>query len=284
MTSFHLLFTLLLVPLLSSTSRVILVIGADDYNGFVYAGCSQPRYDAGSAYEYSVDSVLTSLTNAADFTSYANFSSPSPPLVSGLLQCRSDLPLSACDSCVRSALSQLSTLCPFAAGAAVQLRACFIRYGNDSFLGKPDNTLLYKKCSADQGSGGGGGPDGSVSFIGMRDAAVGSLVGGAYRVGGAGYVQAMSQCVGDLSAKACSDCVSTAAGQLKAACSSSASGEVYLGKCYARYWSYNGGYSPSHVGHGDQAGKTLAIIIGLMAGVALIIVFLSFIRRAGNGK
>ncbi|OAY79303.1 hypothetical protein ACMD2_00024, partial [Ananas comosus] len=32
----------------------------------------------------------------------------------------------------------------------------------------------------------------------------------------------------------------------------------------------------------DEAGKTLAIIIGLMAAVALIIVFLSFIRRAGN--
>lgn len=34
----------------------------------------------------------------------------------------------------------------------------------------------------------------------------------------------------------------------------------------------------------DEAGKTLAIIIGLMAAVALIIVFLSFIRRAGNGE
>lgn len=36
----------------------------------------------------------------------------------------------------------------------------------------------------------------------------------------------------------------------------------------------------------DEAGKTLAIIIGLLAGVALIILFLSFLRKvfeAGKG-
>ena len=34
----------------------------------------------------------------------------------------------------------------------------------------------------------------------------------------------------------------------------------------------------------DEAGKTLAIIIGLMAAVALIIIFASFLRKAGNSK
>jgi hypothetical protein len=31
----------------------------------------------------------------------------------------------------------------------------------------------------------------------------------------------------------------------------------------------------------DESGKTLAIIIGLVAAVAIVIVFLSFLRRAG---
>jgi hypothetical protein len=95
---------------------------------------------------------------------------------------------------------------------------------------------------------------------------------------------------------------------------------VYLGKCYARFWSNAGtgdnngggisgggggiggggngisggggavgggnGYAYGFVPHTysdhDESGKTLAIIIGLVAAVALVIVFLSFVRRAGG--
>nr|CAD1826743.1 unnamed protein product [Ananas comosus var. bracteatus] len=246
-----LLFSFLIIPSASA---------GDDYTAFVYAGCSQPQYAADTAYAYSADSVLTTLANAAAFGPYANSTSGA---VSGVLQCRADLPLAVCAACVRSALSELSTLCPSAAAAA-------------------DTTLLYKKCGAPAP------PANSADFLGMRDASLGALVAaaapGGYRVGGAGYVQAMSQCVGDIGPKQCTDCVAAAVTQLKSWCDGANAGEAYLGKCYARFWS-NGGtvYSPAHEDH-DEAGKTLAIIIGLMAAVALIIVFLSFIRRAGNGK
>lgn len=164
----------------------------EDFNGFVYAGCSQPHYDPGSSYESSVNSVLTSLTNAAGSTTYTNITSPDSTFVCGLFQCRSDLPVSYCDSCIHDAVSRLSTLCPLAAGAGVQLRSCFLRYGNDSFLGKPDNNVLYKDCGAPPPNGG----YNDAELPGMRDTALGALVaaaappsGGAYRIGGAGYVQ-----------------------------------------------------------------------------------------------
>lgn len=128
----------------------------------------------------------------------------------------------------------------------------------------------------------------------------------------------MSQCVGDLGAKACTDCVSAASSQLKAGCGYASAGEVYLGKCYARFWSNAGGGSgnggvpavgggagtgssngvggvgganngyayggfvPNTYGQHDESGKTLAIIIGLVAAVAIVIVLLSFVRRAGG--
>lgn len=292
--------------------------GADDYTAFVYAGCSQARYDAGSQYAADVDTVLSSLTNSAGYTAYANYTSPSAATgLVGVYQCRSDLPAAICGSCVRSAVSKLSSLCNSAAGAAVQLRACFVRYGNDSFLGRQDTTVLFKKC---------GGDGGDTGVVAMRDAALGALVAaaapadeGSYRAGAAGYVQAMSQCVGDLGAKACSDCVSAAASQLKAGCGYASAGEVYLGKCYARFWSNAGtgasngggisgggsvggggngisggggagagnGYAYGFVPHTygdvhDESGKTIAIIIGLVAAVALVIIFLSFVRRAGG--
>lgn len=243
---------------------------ADDYSAFVYAGCSQGRYDAGSQYAAGVDSVLTSVANSAPYTPYANFTPPSAAdsSVVGLYQCRSDLPASVCSGCVRSAISRLSSLCAWATGGAVQLRACFVRYGNDSFLGKQDTTVLFKKC---------GGTPGDSSGVAMRDSALGALVaaaapaGGGYRAGGSGGVQAMSQCVGDLGAKSCSDCVSAAAGQLKVGCGYATAGEVYLGKCYARFWANGGGgFSNSAGGHGHGFGLVHAFATGFFVSLAYV--------------
>uniref|UniRef100_A0A453RA14 Gnk2-homologous domain-containing protein n=1 Tax=Aegilops tauschii subsp. strangulata TaxID=200361 RepID=A0A453RA14_AEGTS len=225
----------ILISLLAVRAR-----GADDYTAFVYAGCSQARYDAGTQYAADVDAVLSTLTDTAASTPYANYTPPSGAATGlvGLYQCRSDLPAAVCGVCVKASASKLSSLCNSAAGGAVQLRACFVRYGNDSFLGKPDNTVLFKKC---------GGESGDAGVAALRDAALGALqaasspaADGSYRAGAAGYVQAMSQCVGDLGAKACTDCVSVAASQLKAGCGDASAGEVYLGKCYARFWSNAG--------------------------------------------
>ncbi|KAF7085748.1 hypothetical protein CFC21_089144 [Triticum aestivum] len=198
--------------------------------------------------------------------------------VAGLYQCRSDLPASVCTGCVRSAIARLSSLCSWSAGGAVQLRSCFVRYGNDSFVGKPNTAVLFKKCGGSPGDAGG---------AAMRDSALGGLAssvapaGGGYRAGGAGGVQAMSQCVGDLDAKACSDCVSAAAAQLKAGCGYASAGEVYLGKCYARFWSNGGGFvsgASSGNGYGfvpRMHGERLALAVaGFFASLAYFSVLL----------
>uniref|UniRef100_A0A0D9YXX1 Gnk2-homologous domain-containing protein n=1 Tax=Oryza glumipatula TaxID=40148 RepID=A0A0D9YXX1_9ORYZ len=136
----------LLLSLLLARAR-----GDDDYSGFVYAGCSQGRYASGTQYASDVDSVLTSVANSAPYSPYANFTSPTSNSVVGVYQCRSDLPASVCTGCVRSAISRLSSLCAWATGGAVQLRACFVRYGNDTFLGKQDTSVLFKKCGGSPG-------------------------------------------------------------------------------------------------------------------------------------
>lgn len=232
--------------------------GGDDYTAFVYAGCSQGRYDPGSQYAADVDTALSSLANSAGFTAYANYTSPSPSGLEGVYQCRSDLPAAVCGVCVKSAVSKLASLCSAAAGAAVQLRACFARYGNDSFLGKQDTAVLFKKC---------GGTPGDAGGVAMRDSALGALVaaaapaGGGFRTGGSGAVQAMSQCVGDLGAKPCSDCVSAAAAQLKAGCGYATAGEVYLGKCYARFWANGGGGFSSSSSSAGRHGFRLVHVV-----------------------
>ncbi|XP_042399084.1 plasmodesmata-located protein 6-like [Zingiber officinale] len=271
----------------------------DSANAYIYAGCSETRYAPGSPSQINVDSLLSSLVSASSSTPYSNLTSTAASASFpsfGLFQCRGDLQPSNCADCVRSAVSSISSLCPFAAGAAVQLAGCFLRYGNDSFVGEPDTSVLYKKCGA--AGGGGYGPD----QIGIRDAALSALTGGGgnggaggYRVGAAGYVQAVAQCVGDQSASECDDCVAAAVGQLRAACGYAVSGDAYLGKCYARFWyTGNGAYNDDADHHhddpdhhhddddDDETGKTAAIVIGLIAGVALLIMFLTFLRKAGN--
>jgi hypothetical protein len=264
-------FSTAAAKILTFLSLVLLLRTAtcdDDSSAFVYAGCSQGRYESGSRYASGVDSVLTSVANSAPYTPYDNFTAPSDASLVGLYQCRSDLLSSVCTGCVRSAISRLSSLCDWAAGGAVQLRACFVRYGNDSFLGKQDTTVLFKKC---------GGAPGSAGGAAMRDSALGALiaaaapVGGGYRAGGSGSVQAMSQCVGDLGAKACSDCVSAAAAQLKTGCGYASAGEVYLGKCYARFWGNGGGGFSSGVGQRELGlGLVHVFVSGLFASLAYV--------------
>nr|CAD1826543.1 unnamed protein product [Ananas comosus var. bracteatus] len=239
--------------LLSFFTLLSIAIAAADnnnttgYNTFVYSGCSPQHYTSGSSYESYVDSILASISAAAAASSFANFTSPGA--VSGLYKCLADLPATACASCVRSALSQLASLCPSAAGAAVQLRACFLRYGNDSFLGKPDTSLLFKKCGAAIGAGIGGGGDVDAALEAVTEG------GGEYRVGGAGRVQAVAQCVGDLIAEECGECVKAAVEQLESECGAAAEeGEAYLGKCYVRYWSDEEGGGGGGSGGGSGIG------------------------------
>ncbi|XP_042466587.1 plasmodesmata-located protein 6-like [Zingiber officinale] len=278
LTNMSELLLLLLFSSMASSSA-----SSDD--DFVYAGCSQPKYDAASLYQSNLDALFASLANSAAFSSYANFTSAAArgtPAAYGLFQCRGDVAVSECAACVHSCLSQLSALCPSAAGAFVQLRGCYLRYGNDSFLGKPDTSVLYKKC-ASPSAGGGHGDDESGMQLSMRDAALAALQtsrGGSYRVGAAGEVKAVAQCVGDQSANQCDECTAAAVARLREVCGLAGAGDAYLGKCYVRYSSE--GVDTSHDDHGDEAGKTAAIIIGLIAGIALILLFLSFVRKAGN--
>ncbi|CAL1390799.1 unnamed protein product [Linum trigynum] len=252
---------------------------------FVYGGCSRLKFSPGSPYESTLNSLLTSLVSSASFSLYNNFTSTAGPVLYGLYQCRGDLSVTACRTCVAGAVARLAALCPpDSAGAAVQLDGCFVRYDNVSFLGVQDRTVVLKKCGGYDASGG--------ASAARRDAVLDYVAAGggkAYRVGGSGGdVYAVAQCVQDLSGGQCQDCVSAAVGVLKSDCGAAAAwGDAFLGKCYARF--SEGGAHSRAGGHGNnddkddnndvEIEKTLAILIGLIAGVALLIVFLSFLRQ-----
>ncbi|XP_050235077.1 plasmodesmata-located protein 6 [Mercurialis annua] len=248
---------------------------------FIFGGCSQQKYTSGSPYEFNVNSLLTSLVNSATFTTYNNFTVQSPSssqdTIYGLFQCRGDLSNNDCARCVAAAVTQLGSLCLDSNGGALQLDGCFIKYDNVKFLGVEDKTVVLKKCGPSIGY--------NSDALTRRDAVLGYL--GAsdgsykpYRVAGSGDVSGVAQCVQDLSSSECTDCLSEGVDRIKTDCGAAASGDMFLAKCYVRF-SERGVHS--HGGDGnnndDEIEKTLAILIGLIAGVALLIVFLSFLRK-----
>lgn len=199
---------------------------------FVFGGCTQLRYLPNSPYESNLNSLLTSLVNSATYSSYNNFtiqaSSPQDALY-GLYQCRGDLSMPDCATCIARAVTQLGGLCSSTCGGALQLDGCYVKYDNSTFLGVEDKTVVLKKCGPSVGY--------EEEAMARRDAVLAALAGssGAYRVGGAGKVQGVAQCVGDLSAPECGDCVGEAIGRLKSDCGTADYGDMFLGKCYARY-------------------------------------------------
>ncbi|KAB2611929.1 cysteine-rich repeat secretory protein 60 [Pyrus ussuriensis x Pyrus communis] len=255
-------------------------------DSFVFRGCTQEKYSPNSPYESNLNSLLTSLVNSATYSSYNNYTimgSSTQDVVYGLYQCRGDLAMPDCATCVARAVSQVGHLCAYTSGGALQLQGCYIKYDNTTFLGLEDKTVVLKKC----------GPSIGYDADGMsrRDSVLAALVGssGPYRVGGSGDVQGLAQCVGDLSLAECEDCISEAIGRVKSECGGAVYGDMFLAKCYARY-STGGSDVYTKVHHHNKSAsdgeKTFAVIIGLLAGVALLIVFLSFIRKifGGNGK
>ncbi|KAK9120647.1 hypothetical protein Syun_018264 [Stephania yunnanensis] len=191
----------------------------------------------------------------------------------GLYQCRGDLKITDCSACIQSGLSQIGLVCPNSYGGRIQLDGCLIRYENSNFLGKLDTTLVFKKCSQSTSN--------DVEFYRRRDDVLADLQGAAsFRVSSSGLVEGFAQCLGDLNQADCTSCLADAVGKLKYVCGSAAAVDVYLAECYARYWA--AGYYESGGSSEDQIGKTVAIIVGVLAGLAVLVVLLSFLRKVAD--
>ncbi|CAO2834911.1 unnamed protein product [Amaranthus hypochondriacus] len=254
---------------------------------FIYAGCSQEKFQPSSPYENTINSFLTSVVSSSSQTGLYNTftlpnTSPNTPSIYGLYQCRGDLNPSDCSSCIQSAVSQIGLICPYSYGATLQLEGCYVRYERFDFLGKPDNTVMYKRCSRSSSS--------DNEFFRKRDDVLAALEGASngFRVSSSGSVQGFGQCLGDLNPSDCSGCMSEAVKELKTLCGQAAAAHVFLAKCYAEYWEagyYDLSTHNSGPTHDDEVAKTVAIIVGIIGGVAVLIVLLSVCRKpAGSVK
>lgn len=225
---------------------VLVVIGATVAEAatgtFIYAGCSPSKYQPGTPFEGNLNSLLASIANAAPNGGYNSFTAGSNGA---------------------------------AYAASLQLEGCYVRYDSSNFVGQPDNAMVYRKCSTST--------SGDGDFLKNRDAVLAALQGGlanGYKVSSSGNVQGVSQCLGDLAAGDCTTCLAQAVGQLKGTCGTSLAADVYLAQCYVRYWANGFYFRPSQDYSQDDVGRTVAIIVGILAGLAILVVFISFLRKS----
>lgn len=262
---------------------------------FVYAGCSPSRYAPNTAFESNLNSLLASMASTASSgATYSSFTSAGTEAESaaadaasaaayGLYQCRGDLRPGECVSCVRDTVARLGAVCARARAASVQSDGCYVHYGARDSVGRADASVAYHRCSSAGASGDAGG------FLRARDAVLSELQGadataasGGFKASSSGPVQGVAQCLGVVTAGDCTACLSQAAAQLGRTCGAALAADVDMGQCSVRYWT-SGNYLRSPQDHSaDDIGRTLAIAIGIMAGVALLVVFVSFLRKASS--
>ncbi|GJM85671.1 hypothetical protein PR202_ga02144 [Eleusine coracana subsp. coracana] len=244
---------------------VVLALGANAAPGtFVYAGCSPSRYASNTALESNLNSLLASIASSSTFTALlgteatATVTGAAPSSSSaayGMYQCRGDLSAVDCVSCVRDAAARrLGSGCEAnnahaASPSPLQPDAC------PRHVARHDDLVVVV------------GPRRLRRGVPQDGAAVAAASPAGYRkVSDSGEVRGVAQCVGDVAAADCAACLAQAVGQVKGTCGDALAADVYLAQCSVRYWA-NGNYFHSSQGYSeDDVGRTVAIIIGILAG------------------
>ncbi|KAI7726361.1 hypothetical protein M8C21_025951 [Ambrosia artemisiifolia] len=287
---------ILILSICSST------ISSVDLTTFIYKGCANQRFqDPSGISSQNLKSLYQTLITQSSSTNFFNTTTGNtqlPTSITGCFQCRGDLSNSDCNTCVKKIPETINKVCGGDTIAArVQLDGCYLRYEVVGFPPASATDVLFKHCGSGRVSGSGleGALEQVVNGVGNGKGYYGGVVDGVYVIG---------QCEGDLSGSDCVNCVRSAAANVRSACASASSGQIYLQECYVSY-NYNpNGDSGSGSGTGGggggviQAGatetgagdgrhstqKTVAIIIGGLAGLFLGIAFLLVLKSAFKKK
>ncbi|XP_020263455.1 LOW QUALITY PROTEIN: cysteine-rich repeat secretory protein 15-like [Asparagus officinalis] len=254
-------------------------------SSFIYAGCSPSKFELNSLYQSHLNSLLASVAFSASQTSYKDFPDSD---VYGLYQCRNDLSSSDCSACVQSAVGQLSLVCAQSYAASLQLDGCFFGTGNRTSLARKPRHGRFRPEMARATPATG-------EFLRRRDDVLDDLQAArAFRVSGSGRFRATAQCLGDLER-----------GGLRRLSRRGRVGDLRMRRDPRNLFQHKGN---DEVGKGvqmdgieinvpalnlskrrlltrtdytdDDIGKTVAIIVGILAGLAVIVVLLSFLKKA----
>ncbi|GKV04901.1 hypothetical protein SLEP1_g16995 [Rubroshorea leprosula] len=256
------------------------------HTSLVYKNCTTKTFTGGKkSHSQSLSfffQVLTSQSSRHKF--YKTTTGDEDTGISGLFQCRGDLSNNECRDCISKLPEVSNSLCLNAASARIQLHGCYVHYATDEFsdVGSSKHELLHKICGEQKAVFSG--------FEEVRDAAFAAMESGIaggirYFAGDYELMHMAAQCEEDLERCDCGECVNIAVQIAQEECGESLSGEIYLDKCYISYNYYPDGIpgtTNSGSGGGGNTGKSVAIVLGGVAALGLVFLFLLFIRKLGK--
>lgn len=200
--------------------------------------------NGGSQIASNIKALLAELVSKAALNGYiATFSGSGEDKVYGLAQCRGDVSSKECSTCIRDAADQVVQRCPGQVEARIWFDYCFLRYGQDNFVGKVDTSVgifYYNTGNVTD-------PDVFERKLGaLMDAVRSQAVSSANKGLGKGETDlsplvtlyALAQCTRDLPPLSCAQCVAIAVEMFGTICKQRKGCRVLYSSCYVRYELY----------------------------------------------
>ncbi|XP_077211038.1 cysteine-rich receptor-like protein kinase 10 [Tasmannia lanceolata] len=179
----------------------------------IFQDCSNSaNYTNGSQFETNLNLLLSSLTSNVSLDGFYNISTgEDPDLVYGLVQCRGDISITDCRTCLNTSSTAIINRCPNKRDAAVRFDYCLLRYSDRRFFSEVENNLMVLLTNTQNASD----PDLFNFQLGSLLNQLSSTAGSApskFATGNISYanptrIYGLVQCTRDLSDGNCSSCV-----------------------------------------------------------------------------
>lgn len=261
----------------TTTMFVMMIIyattAADTTTNFVFKGCADQNFpNPSDTYIQNLQSLFSTLVSDSSQKTFATATSgDGQNAITGLFQCRGDLSVAQCYSCVSKMPDMSDKLCGKAVAVRVQLNGCYLSYEIIGFKQVSETQALYKNCGSIKASGAGFEEKRDTAFDmvknGLKSSNNGSFYAGTYQ-----QVYVLGQCEGDLASDDCGDCVEAAFQTTKTECADSISGQVYLHKCYISF-----SYYPNGVPNPSSPGKIKRFVLIIYSKVQSFVTFSMFL-------
>ncbi|KAJ4831696.1 hypothetical protein Tsubulata_033179 [Turnera subulata] len=210
----------------------------------LYAACDNSmNFTSGDAYQENLNTTLASLTGNASLTSYyTSTTGQNPDTAYGLIWCPAYISRETCQSCSKTAASNITQLCPNQREAIMCNENCTLRYSDTRFFSVADNVprlCFYNRHNpTDQGH--------FNTQLGnlLRTLSTNAAVSPSRSaVGTVNYtdfatIYGMGECVNDLSESDCFNCLQSIIGYIPQCSDKTVGSRIFSLSCLIRYEIY----------------------------------------------
>ncbi|KAF9588754.1 hypothetical protein IFM89_015481 [Coptis chinensis] len=202
------------------------------------------NYTSNSQFQTNLNILLPSLLSDGTRDGFFNTSiGTSPDIVYGLVQCRGDISMEDCRSCLNNSAVEIIRRCPNRKDAALRYDHCILRYSNTRFFSQVDSTrrgLLNRANVSDADANRYNRQLGSLLNSLSTTAASVVTKFGAASTDYADFkkIYGLVMCTRDLPATQCFSCLQSMIGWIPSCCTNREGAQIFSTTCYIRYEIY----------------------------------------------